>query len=247
MRMMEVENLGRYLGLPSLFNNGKIKDFKFSIDKVWSVLQGWKHNFFSGGGKEVLIKSVVQAIPTYAMGCFWIPKGILSKISSMCARFWWGASGDKRKIYWKKWTDLCQPKELGGFNFKDLGCFNQALLAKQGWRILENPNLTISKVLQGRYFPQSSKLEASCSSTSSFFWKGLIWGLDLLKGGLRRNVGNGQNTRLFKDPWIPRPVTFQVLTSGDPVESDMLVADFITPTAQWDWLVLCVVRMSMRS
>lgn len=97
------DHLGTYLGLPSAFHRGKGKDFKSLMDKVWSTLQGWKRNLFSVGGKEVLIKSVVQAIPMYAMGCFRLPKGILTKINALCAKFWWGSTDQKHKIHWSSW------------------------------------------------------------------------------------------------------------------------------------------------
>lgn len=80
-------------------------------------MQGWKSKLFSMGGKEVVIKSIVQAIPTYAMSCFRLPKRILSQFSSLCANFWWGDSNGKRKIHWRRWDRLCLPKEGGGLNF----------------------------------------------------------------------------------------------------------------------------------
>lgn len=196
--MNESESMGVYLGLLSTFHRGKTRDFQFLLDKVWSLLQGWKSHLFSPSGKEVLIKSIIQAIPTYAMGCFRIPKGILYKIPALCARFWWASQGDKRKMHWRRWEELCKPKEFGGLNFRDLVNFNQAMLAKQAWRVLTNPHLTISKVLRGRYFPNSSVLEASNHSSSSHFWKGFVWGRDLMKAGIRKKLGNGQSIKLFR-------------------------------------------------
>lgn len=114
---------------------------------MWSYLQGWKRNFFSGGGKEINIKSVVQAIPTYAMSCFRLPKGLLDKISSLCARFWWGLTETKKRIHWKRWQELCKPKDQGGLNFRDLEVFNQTLLAKQAWRVLAKPDSIVARVL----------------------------------------------------------------------------------------------------
>jgi hypothetical protein len=40
--------------------------------------------------KEVLIKSVAQAILNYVMSCFKIPEGCCKEIGVMIARFWWG-------------------------------------------------------------------------------------------------------------------------------------------------------------
>lgn len=45
----------------------KCRIFAFTKDRVWKSLLGWKDRFFSIEAKEVLIKSVARAIPTYAM------------------------------------------------------------------------------------------------------------------------------------------------------------------------------------
>ena len=41
--------------------------FKYLKDQVWNRVQGWMEQCLSAGGKEVLIKSVAQAVPTFSM------------------------------------------------------------------------------------------------------------------------------------------------------------------------------------
>lgn len=44
---------------------------------------------FSRGGREKLIKAVVQAAPAYAMSVFKLPMGLFEDIQKAIPRFWW--------------------------------------------------------------------------------------------------------------------------------------------------------------
>lgn len=93
-------------------------------------LDGWKTRFFSEGGLEVLLKAVIQAIPTYTMSCIRIPTTIKNEIEAMSANFWWGITEKGKKIHWKAWNYLQEPKVNRGLGFRNLTRFNKALLAK---------------------------------------------------------------------------------------------------------------------
>lgn len=69
----------KYLGLPSFWGQSKAEAYTFLVEKSLNKMQGWKSKLISQGGKETLIKSVVQTIPTYAMSCFLLPKSICNK------------------------------------------------------------------------------------------------------------------------------------------------------------------------
>ena len=101
-------------------------------DKLSKKLAGWKGKLLSKASKEVLIKAVTQAIPTYTMSCFKIPDSFYDKLTSMTRQFWWGQRGEEKKMDWLSWDKLCESKECGGMGFKELKYFNLALLAKQG-------------------------------------------------------------------------------------------------------------------
>ena len=79
----EIIQYERYLGLPSLVGRNKKASFNYIKDRVWKKLQGWKEKLLSQSGREILIKAVVQAIPTYTISCFKLPIGLCPEIESL--------------------------------------------------------------------------------------------------------------------------------------------------------------------
>ena len=125
-----MEKFESYLGLPTLIGKSKYQTFSFLKERVWKTIQGWKGRSLSRAGKKVLLKAVAQSIPTYTMGVFQLPIKLCDELNAMCARFWWDQCGDEKKIHWKSWDLLVQPKKDGGMGFRDIRSFNLAMLAK---------------------------------------------------------------------------------------------------------------------
>jgi hypothetical protein len=105
----------------------------------------------SRAAKDVLIKACAQAIPTFAMSCFDIMKCLCDEMNVMICRFWW-AQQDEKKVHWISWKKMTQPKKEGGLGFRDLHLFNLAMLARQVWRILTDPESLCARVLRAKYF-----------------------------------------------------------------------------------------------
>ena len=67
---------------------------------IWGRMNGWKERFLSQVRKDVLLKAVIQAIPTYTMGVFQLSKAVCKDINSMMAQFWWGHKENDTKLAW---------------------------------------------------------------------------------------------------------------------------------------------------
>jgi hypothetical protein len=96
------------------------------------------------------------------------------------------------------------PKFMGGLGFRDTELFNMALLAKQVWRILIDPNTLSARILKAVYFPNNDLMQAELGSRPSQIWRALVEGRDALKIGLIKRIGDGTSTRIWLDNWLPR-------------------------------------------
>ena len=74
--------------MPSDVGSATNGAFKFLKDRIWNKIQGWVEQCLSSDGKEVLIKSVAQAIPTYSMSCFKLPRGLCKHINDLVRNFY---------------------------------------------------------------------------------------------------------------------------------------------------------------
>lgn len=127
LNMKKITQPTTYLGAPLFSSRNCTRDFKFLHERLESRLKGWRYKSLSWVGRNALIKSVAQALPTYTFFCFDIP-------TTVCAafrRFWWNPKKESGNfLAWKSWDKLCLPKYMGGLGFKKAKKFNEALLAK---------------------------------------------------------------------------------------------------------------------
>ena len=166
----------KYLGLPT--PEGRMKGEKFQpiMERFVKRCSDWNERNMSHAAKEVHVKSVAQALPTYPMGIFKMNKSFCEKYEKLIRDFWWGDEEGHMKVHWMSWEQMVKPKRGGGIGFRDMMSFNQALLARQGWRLLQYPDSLCARVLKSKYYPNGELLDTVFATDASPVWKELNLG-----------------------------------------------------------------------
>lgn len=105
--MLEADDQTKYLGLPNILGRNKNAILGFLKDKVNAKVRSWDNRAVSKSGKEILIRSVAQSLPAYAMNVFLLPLEICKEFERSLTQYWWGSSqGRGKKIHWLSWERL---------------------------------------------------------------------------------------------------------------------------------------------
>ena len=119
-RIPVTQRYDSYLGLSALVGKSRTAAFKNILERVWKRLHDWKVKFLFQAGKEILLKAVVQAIPTYCMSVFLLPKSVCSEINLQMQNFWWSHYKKESDIHWMSWRQMGLSKKEGGWAFEIL-------------------------------------------------------------------------------------------------------------------------------
>lgn len=168
-------------------------------------MSAWKEKDLSYASKEILIKSVARALPNYIMSVFKLSGGLCEDLMKCIRAYWWGSEKGRRKVQWIPWSKLIKSKGAGGMGFRDLNLVNQALLAKQAWRLVTFPDSLCLQVLTAKYYPTGNLLDMAPAGAASQTWRAIEHGLELLKKGVIWRVGDGRSIIVWRDNWIPKP------------------------------------------
>lgn len=147
-----------------------------------------------------------------------------------------GANDNNSKgIRWLTWDKMALPKCKGGLGFRDLYGFNLALLGKHVWKFCNNPTSLITRLFKARYFQEDNVLNAPKGSGSSFVWLGICEAKEHLRKGFQWILGNGEDIKIFKDPWLKRKNDFCVEDSHmNEVRNERVYCYFHPNSKDWN-------------
>ena len=85
--------------------------------------------------------------------------------------------------------------------FRELGKFNDAMLAKQVWRLVHDTDSLFDRVFKAKYFPTGSIFKAKAKS-GSYAWKSILESRKVILLGARWRMADGISVKIFVDSWL---------------------------------------------
>jgi len=88
--MESTDDLGRYLGVPTI--NGRVTraQYQYVLERLDKRLAGWKTTCLSLAGRATLVQSTLAAILTYTMQTTRLPRSVCDDIDRKVRRFFVG-------------------------------------------------------------------------------------------------------------------------------------------------------------
>ncbi|XP_059658396.1 uncharacterized protein LOC132304678 [Cornus florida] len=212
-----------YLGLPAVVGRSKTSALNFISQRVSKKISSLKGCLLSKADREIIVKTVLAALPTSSMHCFRHPKKNCQLLSSAFLNFWWSGLEKSNKIKWISWEALCQSMESGGLGFKNVEAFNLALLAKLAWRMESSDGSLLFRSLKQKYFKDCSFVEAPNRPSASWVWKSVLSARAVIKKGMKWQIGDGASVQCWKDNWLPNIKNSSVTSSSTGAIVSLLV------------------------
>uniref|UniRef100_A0A5B7BNK9 Reverse transcriptase domain-containing protein n=2 Tax=Davidia involucrata TaxID=16924 RepID=A0A5B7BNK9_DAVIN len=194
----------KYLGVPRISSRLSSKECKELVEKIAKRIHSWVNRSLSYAGRLQLILSILYSIQVYWSSLFILPKGVLKEIERMMSNFLWSRSDLKSNKNKVAWAALCTPKNEGGLGIKRLVDWNKASMLRHIWSICTSKeSLWViwchTYILKGRSF-----WVINMQVEMSWTWKKILKLRPTAKKFISSKLGNGENTFLWFDSWLPR-------------------------------------------
>ncbi|XP_072967959.1 uncharacterized protein [Typha angustifolia] len=148
-------------------------------------------------------------------------------------------SGAGRGLHLQNWNTVTSSKAEGGLAIRKLKETRAALLGKLVFKVLNRQESPWVKLLRAK-FGELNPWIPSVPARASWVWRALVNTTVTIRGGCRKQIGNGRTTKAASEPWLsalpwnrqPRQMHPRLLNE------EMLISDLIAESrGQADRLV----------
>ncbi|XP_010513296.1 PREDICTED: uncharacterized protein LOC104789266 [Camelina sativa] len=207
----------RYLGLPLCSKKFSVTDCDPLLSQIRKKLNCWTHKFLSLAGRLTLISTVISGIVGFWTSAFFLPKQVIRRINGLCSSFLWHGKVDIPSGAKVSWYDICFPKLEGGLGLRHIGTWNETCALKLFWLLFFRAGSLWVAWIRSKYL-STFPLWALNENNAAYSWnfrKLLKLRPKALKF-LSINIGDGDSTFFWWDPWTPFGPLYQFLGSDGP-------------------------------
>lgn len=169
----------------------------YIVEKFENRLNSWKSKLLNHAGRLILLKTVLESLPVYAMGTVILPNKVISKLNAIMRNFFWGGVDDRRHMPYVAWKTITTPKGMGGLGLRSLKEMNQSLVAKNIWKIASGAEVSWVKLVQAKYFPRGCFWMTNRTHTCSKLWSQMVHLEPFLQQHFLWKIGTGEKIWSF--------------------------------------------------
>jgi hypothetical protein len=197
-----------YLGIPLTGESAKSISWDSLLLSISNRLNNWTFRPLNIAARLVLLKSVLQALPTYLFTALAAPSSVIKAIRNLQRNFLWKGNQNNKKWALVGWENLCKPKKLGGLGIRDLGKMNQVMGAKMWWRWLKHPQELWAQLWKQKYapnVPSNQLIRFNEPMQGSNIWNTAWRNRPLIQKHAFWEVKNGESALFWQDSWQQLP------------------------------------------
>lgn len=197
------QDLGTYLGHRIIHRGRSTSKEEDIVQRIRNKMSGWKSHCLSRAGRLTLARSVLCNMGVFYMQMQKLSSQTHKEIDKAVRDCVWGSSANQRRVHLLDWATLCRTKKEGGAGLRRAEDMNRALLAKLGWRMLVCGDEAWCKLIKSKYGVTSKTPPfGRHGQRDSHVWRGISWGSELLRRGLRWRARNGERVLFWEDRWL---------------------------------------------
>lgn len=192
-----------YLGVPLITSRLTKVNCIPLIDRITARIRLWTSASLSYAGRLQLIKAVLFSIQVYWASHFILPTMVVKQIEQIMRNFLWRGPSLSRGDAKVAWRDVCCPVTEGGLGIKGLSDWNVAATIKTIWNILSNHDSIWVTWVHAHLLKGKPFWEVSIPNNPSWIWRKMLQAREVVRGSFSVTIGNGRNTFLWYDYWLP--------------------------------------------
>lgn len=190
----------RYLGLPLLSTRLSHSDCIPLFDHIITRIKSWKARDLSFAGRVLLVKVTLSCILVFWTSCFVLPKRTVKTLNFLFRKFLWACIELTYKQSAVRWSIVCLPYEEGDLGIWCIEIANTVSNLRHIWDIISNKETIWVTWVKNSLIKHKDFWLLDCS----WCWRRILDHRDMASQFFLQLIGNGEDTKLWKDKWLPQ-------------------------------------------